>query len=199
MATASIPNRPAGTPGPRSIAQLLADFDAITTFLNGGTMDTDNLSDSLVNAKLGLNKTGTTRRGTASVATSQTTASTSITDLATAGPSVTVTVAAGQLVKVFAQCDMSCTGGGVAICSLDESATNLGDILQTPSAVQKTIWTGYSGSPSIPGTDLRSTGYLLTIVPVGTGARVFKMRYRVTAGTGTFLSRKLWVAVYDPS
>lgn len=61
MGTAKIPNRLTGGQKPH-IAQLLANFDAVTDFLmqvpngsNVGTLDQNNFNDSLVNSRLGLN------------------------------------------------------------------------------------------------------------------------------------------------
>jgi hypothetical protein len=69
MATATIPNRPAGTDA-RSIAQILANFDVITTQLNGN-VDGDNLS-SATRIALGVDSAGVERRGKSIIATTGT-------------------------------------------------------------------------------------------------------------------------------
>lgn len=82
MATCTIPNRPAGTGEPRSIAKITANFDSILNFINGQNLDPNNFSESLVNEKLGLSDVDTVRRGAFSQATeSAALTSTSYSDL----------------------------------------------------------------------------------------------------------------------
>lgn len=59
MPTVTIPNRPVGS-DVRSIAAILANFDAITSVINGG-LDGTNISDS----SIGVSKTGTGSSGLA--------------------------------------------------------------------------------------------------------------------------------------
>lgn len=79
MATVySIPNRPPGTGVPRSIASILADFDAVLSALNtydggnisAGTIASDALSTA-AKARLGLSDAGTVRSGKSIIATSE--------------------------------------------------------------------------------------------------------------------------------
>lgn len=68
MAQVTIPNRPLGS-DTRSIAAMLANFDAITAQFNGST-DGDNLAQAVREAA-GINKTGSIRRGKSIIATEE--------------------------------------------------------------------------------------------------------------------------------
>lgn len=115
----------------------------------------------------------------ATVATSQTTASTSYVDLATAGPAVTVTTGANAIVTVTAELsnatvnDQSFMGyaisGATTLAAADATA-----LMLVASAVFQA-----------------SATYLQTgLTP---GSNTFTAKYRVTASTGTWLNRTIIV------
>lgn len=113
----------------------------------------------------------------AAVATSETTTSTTYTDLATAGPAVTVTTGTKALVIV------SCTMGGatglmfmasaVSGATTNAAADDRGLALDAVSAHR-------SGSSFV---------YLFSGLTAG--ANTFTAKYRVVAGTGTFYNRRI--------
>jgi len=173
----------------------VADFDALATFLNNRMVDVDNLSDANFNAKVGLSKTGTVRRASALVATSESTASTTITDLTTAGPSVTVNMPTGGFLLVYARPDISVTSGGTGFVSLDDGGTNLGDLISLAAASSTAM---YSGAINL-GLTNRGLARMVVIPNLSSGAHTFKLRYRVSAGTGTFANRQLWCITKDPT
>jgi len=120
---------------------------------------------------------------TAAVATNQTTTSTAYTDLATAGPAVTLTTGTKALVIVGCGIYNSAVNdtwmgfavsGATTIAAADASALNIG---------------GSNGTISITA----SRAILLTTLTAG--SNIFTAKYRVTAGTGYFLNRS--IAVID--
>lgn len=119
---------------------------------------------------------------TATVATAQTTTSTAYTDLATVGPSVTLT-STGTIALVFLtfQGDNSTPANGGAASVVVSGATTLAahDDRALGHNVGATGFGFYAGS-FIP----------ITINP---GTNTFKMQYRVAGTTGNFARRKLFV------
>jgi hypothetical protein len=112
--------------------------------------------------------------------TSQTTVSTSYADLATVGPTVTVT--SGTTVMIFVVCTMSNSGAnnnfvGVDISGATTTAASDARALQHRSAA--------AGDTARFG-----MGYK-TIVTAG--SNTYLLKYRVDAGTGTFNNRQLMV------
>lgn len=122
------------------------------------------------------------------VAALETTASTSYTDLATSGPSVTVTT--GTKAIAFVRCRISnSSAGSIGYVSIDVSgattiaaadtfaiqyeSSNAGDI----AVFGGPIWFGTGG-----------TAGALTA-----GSNTFKLQHRVNGGTGTFQNRELTV------
>jgi hypothetical protein len=119
----------------------------------------------------------------ATVATSQTTASTTYADLATAGPSVTVTT--GTQALVFVTCQLSNNSGvnqralaAVAVSGATTYAANDVD------AIRYQVF----GSNA----DHRGTSAVL-FKALTAGSNTFKMQYRVDGGTGSFSNRHLCV------
>lgn len=126
---------------------------------------------------------------TVAVATSQTTTSTSYADLATVGPSVTVTI--GQ--------------SGKALLSFAATMSN------TQSSAQDIIAVAISGATTIAASDTNSLQHLTTgagdirryglsyvVTGLTPGVHTFKLQYRVQStgsgsGTGTFATRSLSV------
>ncbi len=119
---------------------------------------------------------------TATVATSETTASTGYTDLTTTTDTVTVTVGNSGLVLVLLQSLSSNTGGtnyiGFAVSGASTVAAADGYAL---------IHSGHaSGVQTQTGSSFMVTG-------LSSGSTTFKMKYKVSAGTGTFANRRISV------
>lgn len=118
------------------------------------------------------------------VATAQTTTSTSFTDLATTTDTVTATIGANGLALVIISSRISNTdsaaGGFVGFAA---SGTNTIAVSDANSLNMRTS----TGAPDSQA----SWTYLATgLTP---GSTTFKMKYRVTAGTGTFTNRRITV------
>lgn len=113
------------------------------------------------------------------VATSETTASTSYTDLATPGPAATVTTGAQALVGLY--CSGSNSGSAVSIMGVAVSGAT------TIAALDNT---SVGGAFSTAG---GRVGAFYLITGLTPGANVFTAKYRVSASTGTFADRKLLV------
>jgi hypothetical protein len=117
---------------------------------------------------------------TAVIATSETTANTSYIDLATVGPSVTITT--GPQALVFTTCTMSNSGANDTRTSFDITGA-------TTSAP-----TDSRGATAGAGNNIRATAvHLMALTP---GSNVFKQMYRVSAGTGTFSQRNQTVMAF---
>lgn len=114
------------------------------------------------------------------IATSETTTSTSYADLATVGPAVTVTVGSSGRVMVITRADIS------------------NSLAASPTFMSYAV----SGASTAAASDdfaLRSNGeeFAASLVTIETGftpgSTTFTAKYRVVAGTGTFLRRSLIV------
>lgn len=133
----------------------------------------DNLNDLDRRATLGYDLVGT----------SQTTASTSYTALATAGPAVTVTVGSSGLALVILTCTMSNdTTGSTCLMSFDVS----GATTVAASDNFALSFTSYTAN----ATQRFSIVYPVTITA---GSNTFTAKYRVSANTGTFVGRYISV------
>ena len=124
---------------------------------------------------------GSPASATAAVATNQTTSSTSYTDLATAGPAVTLTTGTKALVVVScglynSAANSTCMGfavsGATTIAAADASAIEIG---------------GSNGTVFVAA----SRALLLTTLTAG--SNVFTSKYRVSGGTGNFYNRAIVV------
>jgi hypothetical protein len=177
-------------------AQVNGNIDS--TNLADGAVTTAKIADASVTAaKLsGSIGTGDATAGYAAVATEQTTASASFTDLATVGPSVSITVPTNGIVKVFAQVAMK-TSSGTAEVGLYEATD-----ISTAQAILSTTNSSYETRNTTPdsddGTTTLTRGGALSF-PATAGARTFTLKYKTSAGTATFQTRKLWVVAFDPS
>lgn len=124
---------------------------------------------------------------TASIQTSQATSSTSYTDLATVGPSVTVTIGANGLALVlFSTIQTNSSASGYSDCSIDISgATTISANTNGATNNRRTYWLGTVDNK-------QAFGYLFTgLTP---GSTTFKMQYRaIVTGTATFSGRHLSV------
>jgi hypothetical protein len=144
-----------------------ADADSATTAAAAAQQDVD---DALAG-------------GGASVATSQDQTGTSYGDLATVGPSVTVTLAEARTAIIFMKVDMS-------------NATTADD-----------VWVSYavSGATTIAANDARALRHngsggvqsytAFETASLSAGANTIKLQYRVDGGTGRYVNRQIAVIV----
>lgn len=116
------------------------------------------------------------------ITTSQTTTSSSFTDLATPGPTVTVTT--GTKALVFASCQMA--------NSQSNSVTQMSVAVSGSTTIAASQSDDYYNDGLAAGNASRGTVAILfdTLNP---GSNTFKMQYRVNEGTGTFYDRTLIV------
>ena len=119
----------------------------------------------------------------ATVATSQTTTSTSFTDLATAGPTVTVTT--GTKVLVIVSVYVSANGTPAARSYMDFAISGA-----TTRAASDT--TAYLARTDTNG-DIWGRASAANLLTVTAGSNTFTAKYRVSAGTGTFVDRSIIV------
>jgi len=133
----------------------------------------------------GANAITVARADTDEVLTSETTASTSFTNLSTSGPSVTVTVQSRAMIFVSARVFNS-TAGALNLVSVDISGAS------TVSSADNRALLYESGNAN---DNLMATwNYMHT--GLSSGSTTFKLEYRVTAGTGTFSNRRIVVVPY---
>lgn len=117
----------------------------------------------------------------ATVATSETTTSTTYAFLTTTTDQVTVTVGANGKVLVGAQCDFSNSGAGnYCLIAVDVSGAN------TQAAADAV------GFGNNSGTQDNRLGWTYMFTGLTAGSTTFKLKYRVTAGTGTFGNRHIY-------
>jgi hypothetical protein len=117
----------------------------------------------------------------AEVVTTESTASTSYTDLATSGPAVTLTT--GTSVAVLISGRAAVSGGGIAVAAPAVSgATTL---------AASDSHNGAASSSS--NTFLATFTALRVITGLTAGSNTFTLKYRVTAGTGFFEARDIAV------
>lgn len=119
--------------------------------------------------------------GNAVVLTSETTTSTSYTDLATPGPAVTVTVGANGLALVGLSSGSKSSTSGVALATYALSGAN------TVAASDTNIMS------LVVGTNESISGSIRLFSGLTPGSTTFTMKYRVDTGTGTFERRNLTV------
>jgi hypothetical protein len=117
---------------------------------------------------------------TAFVLTSETTTSTSFTDLATPGPAVTVTT--GVNAFVFVHGDVSNSGTGSVRMAYDTSGA-------TTLAAADNRGINHSGVASV-GVAASACVIQTGLTP---GSNTFTAKYRVSASTGTFINRRIGV------
>ena len=130
----------------------------------------------------GANAIAARQLNSAVIATSQTTTSTSYTDLATPGPSVTANTSDRALVLFASDVINSLTNGTSAVSVGVTGATSIG-----ASSAWRIVQDGVaSGSTNRMGGTHLFTG----LTP---GSNTFTMKYVVGSGTGTFANRELIV------
>lgn len=115
----------------------------------------------------------------AEVLTQETSTSTSYTDLATVGPSVTITTGVSGLVFISAQLESSSTGSTWASYGVTGATTSV--ITDIRAAFMQ------AGSASGGRVGVANLQALTA------GSNIFKMQYRVSSGTGTFDDRRITI------
>jgi hypothetical protein len=118
---------------------------------------------------------------TATVATSQSTTSTTFTDLATVGPSVTLTTGTQVLVFVTTFMQNSATDEITADFEISGATTRAASV--RTSALQEIF----------VGNNSRTRFTCVNLMTVTAGSNTFTMKYRVSSGTGTFEDRTITV------
>ena len=165
------------------------------TAANGVTIDGLNIKDSkLVTANsvvttnitddaVTVNKINLGEQG-AAVATSQTTTSTSYADLGTVGPSVTVTIGSSgvALLTMFTQAALTNSLEYILV-SYEASGANTIAASDNRSAAFRTASTNQESPLS----------YVVLLTGLTPGSTTFTMKYRVSAGTGTYQRRHMSV------
>ena len=116
----------------------------------------------------------------AAVNTSETTASGAYTDLATSGPSVTVTTDTRAFVTLYAKMSNSTLG---ASCFVSYDITGASTITAADSLGLR--W------ESDPANQIAQFGTSVIQTGLTAGSNVFKLEYKVTTGTGTFEFRRI--------
>lgn len=120
------------------------------------------------------------------VLTEETTASTSFTDLATVGPSVTVETGPFALVLTHSQVENS--GAGFTYAGVEVTGASA----ISPANNRSINISGSAGTRLGAGTAVLYEGGL-ALTP---GTNTFTMKYRVSSGTGTFADRRIIVMPY---
>ena len=110
---------------------------------------------------------------------SETTTSTTFTDLPNVGPQVTVTTGTKALVFTTSQCSNSGTGSSVASFGVTGATTDVAT--DTRAVIQD----------GVAGGSTRAT--TVTLMTLTAGSNVFTLKYRVSSGTGTFQRRRLQI------
>lgn len=119
---------------------------------------------------------------TAIVATSQTTTSTTYADLATTGPSVTVTTGVQALVMLY-NANLHSTGTTSALMSFDISGAS-------------TVASNDNMSIGMATTVGIREGATFLVTGLTPGSSTFICKYRVGSGTGTFVDRRITVVPF---
>jgi hypothetical protein len=125
----------------------------------------------------------TLRADTNAVATTQTTTSTSYTDLATAGPSVTVTTGTKALVIVGAFSYNSAVGNSSFMSAAVSGASTV--------AASDDICFSYA--PATSNTDISRASRAILLTGLTAGSNTFTAKYRASGGTASFGNRTITV------
>lgn len=118
----------------------------------------------------------------AAVATVETTASTTYTNLATVGPAVTVTTGTSVLLGFHCRQSNATLASNCWTTYAVSGATTIAAADGTALSYDSPV----ANSTAYHGTTFRVTG-------LTAGSNTFTLQYRVSAGTGTFHNRNLWV------
>lgn len=130
-------------------------------------------------ATTGVNTIAERQILSADVLTQETSTSTSYTDIATVGPSVTITTGANALVFVSAQLENS--GSNSTWASYGVTGATTSAITDTRAAFMQA---GASSGGRVGVTTLQA---------LTAGSNIFKVQYRVSGSTGTFDDRRIIV------
>lgn len=129
----------------------------------------------------------TTNAKNTTIATSETTASTSYTDLATPGPSVSPTIGASGLALMVITMFGSCSSSGTDV--LGSPVVSGANTIS--AAANEAIGTWHFTTAAT--NQLAEFSYARLLTGLSAGATTFKLQYRVTSGTGTFIRRTMSV------
>ncbi|MEU8683132.1 hypothetical protein [Streptomyces sp. NPDC048611] len=130
----------------------------------------------------GLNSIVRRVPSSASVLTSQTTTSTSYTNLTTTGPSATVTTGTTALVMFGASMSSNTTDAGVFMSVDVSSATTIA------ANDDWAVWLG-----GVPSGNASHMGMAKLFTTLTAGSNVFTAKYRTSSGTATYANRHLMV------
>jgi len=143
----------------------------------------DSSSDSGIQISWDFYDSGpTTGPGKATVATDETTTSTSYADLATTTDQVTVNVGSSGLVVVFIQAQMYNTTTN-DFCWVGFAVSGASTV--SASDGQAMFYESYAAASA------HQSGTSFLVTGLTAGATTFKLKYRVNAGTGHFLNRAI--------
>jgi hypothetical protein len=117
------------------------------------------------------------------IADQEATTSTSFDDLATGGPTVTVTT--GSLALVIFGCELTNSGGGSSRASVEVSGASS----ISAEDIRSLTFGGLAGA-------LLQASHAVFYDDLQPGVNTFTMKYRVSSGTGTFRRRRLIVLPY---
>jgi len=182
--------------GASAIRTLGSSADTTVKNLNPGTTagDIDYYTTATTKARVGIGATGTvltvsggvpswapavSTNGSAIVATSETTTSTSYTNLTTAGPAVTLTTGTKALVIITA------------------TTVNSGSTAHTIISYKVSGATTIASSDAVcndeTGALVKRSSSASRLTTLNAGSNTFTMEYKVSAGTGTFSNREIIV------
>lgn len=116
----------------------------------------------------------------ATVATSETTTSASYANLATTTDTVTATIGSSGIVLVFLQAETVNSSAYFNYTSVDVSGAN-------------TVAASDANALRWAGTNNLACGMTVVLSGLSTGSTTFKMKYKTTGGTGTWLNRRIGV------
>lgn len=155
--------------------------DAQNTTIHASDWNTMAAMGNAIKAALGTIGYLTTK---ATVATSETTTSTSYTDLTTTTDQVTVAVGSSGKALVFIQAQVSnSAGGNYGWVGVALSGAN------TASATNEYAFQSVSSGANVQ----LQTSLPILLTGLTPGVTTFKMKYKVSAGTGTFVNRSISV------
>jgi hypothetical protein len=146
--------------------------------VTGDELSVKSADDTVTCSEAGLCASALDGAGQDFIATLETTSSISYTDLATPGPTVTVTT--GEQALVFFMCGAAVTSGGPAFMSINVSGTST--IPSDEYAIENPIAFRFF------------TGYSLLVGGLTPGLNTFQAKYRcASTGTVSFSRRRLIV------
>jgi hypothetical protein len=161
------------SPNGPDLGQDLAE--AAEALLAGGYATTRDASAQAI-ADLAIATLLSSKAGFSSVATSQSTASTTYTDLPTPGPTVNLTSAGTRALALWRLVQYSTAG--IAVSAVD---------------VNGATWIPAADANGLLVNDGNRTSVGWAFMTITPGLHTYKLQYRVTGGTGTFLDRQLFV------